>query len=221
VSGFWVLLRRELRLAARAPADALAASGFLLATAVLFPLAMGPSPELLARAAPGIVWVAALLATLLPLDRLWGAEADEGGLDQLLLSGVAPSLVAAAKAAGHWLTTGVPLAVLAWPIARAFGIGAEPALWLAGTLALGTPTLSLLGTAAAALAVGARRGGALLPLILLPLCIPVLVMGAGAADAVLAGLDPWPNLMLLGALLALTLPLAPLAAGAALRLAVE
>ncbi len=215
------VLARELRLSLRHGTDSLAATLFFLLAAALFPLGIGPAPETLGRIAPGIVWVCALLAALLPLDRLFGADAEDGSLDQLLLSGLPAAAIAAAKASAHWLVTGVPLLVMAAPVAIMLRLpgAALPAL-LAGLL-LGTVLLSLLGATGAAMVLGARRGGVLLPLLVLPLTVPVLVFGAGAADAAAAGLSPRPSLLLLAALLAAALPLCPLAAGAALRAAAE
>ncbi len=214
---FLALLMRELRLSLRHGADTLAALLFFLVTASLFPLAIGPAPETLGRIAPGIVWVCALLAALLPLDRLFGADFEDGSLDQLLLCGLPASGIAAVKAAAHWLVTGLPLLLAAAPLAVMLRLpeAALPAL-LAGLLP-GTLLLSLLGTTGAAIVLGARRGGVLLPLLVLPLATPVLIFGAAAADAASAGLSPQPHLLLLAALLCAALPLCPLAAGAALR----
>ena len=211
------LLTRELRLAVRHPADTLAAVLFFVLVAALFPFGVGPAPETLARIAPGALLAAALLAALLPLDRLFGADAEDGTLDQLLLSGLGPSAVAAAKAVAHWLTTGLPL-LLATPIAAAM-LNLPVEAWGAAMAALGLATgfLSLLGTAGAALTLGARRGGVLLPLLVLPLAIPSVIFGAAGIEAAAAGLSAQPYLLLLAALLAAALPLAPLAAGAALR----
>jgi len=218
---FAAILVRELRLSVRHGADTLAALLFFLLTAALFPLAIGPSPETLGRIAPGIVWVCALLAALLPLDRLFGADFEDGSLDQLLLCGMPPAAIALAKAAAHWLVTGLPLLMAAAPLAVMLRMPeiALPAL-LAG-LVPGTLLLSLLGTTGAAIVLGARRGGVLLPLLILPLATPVLIFGTAAADAVSGGLSPRPHLLLLSALLAAALPLCPLAAGAGLRSASE
>ena len=211
------LVARELRLALRHGSDTVAALLFFVLAAALFPLAVGPAPETLGRIAPGIIWVCALLAALLPLDRLFGAEQEDGSLDLLLLTGLPAFAVAAAKAAGHWLVTGLPLLLAAAPLAIMLRMpeAGIPAL-LAGLLP-GTAILSLLGTTGAAIVLGARRGGVLLPLLVLPLATPVLIFGVGAADAASAGLSPRPHLLLLAALLAACLPLCPLAAGAALR----
>ena len=214
---FRAILVRELRLALRHPADTLAAVFFFVIVAALFPFGVGPAPETLARLAPGVLLAAALLAALLPLDRLFGADAEDGSLDQLLLSGLPPAGIAAAKALGHWITTGVPL-IAASPIAMAL-LNLPIEAWGAAMLALllVTALLSLLGTAGAALTLGARRGGALLPLLVLPLAIPAVIFGSAAIEAAGAGLSPAPFLMLLGAGLSLALPLAPIAAGGALR----
>jgi heme exporter protein B len=215
------LLARELRLSLRHGTDSLAAILFFLVAGALFPLAIGPAPETLARIAPGIVWVCALLAALLPLDRLFGADAEDGSLDQLLLSGLPPAAIALGKAAAHWLTTGLPLLLAAIPMAVMLRLPEEafPALLLG--LVPGTAFLSLLGTAGAALVLGARRGGVLLPLLVLPMAVPALIFGVAAADAAAVGLAARPHLLLLSALCAAALPLCPLAAGAALRSSAE
>lgn len=217
MSAFNAVLWRELRLALRHPADTLAALLFFVLVCALFPFGIGPAPETLARIAPGAMLAAALLAALLPLDRLFGAEAEDGSLEQLLLSGLPPALLALAKALGHWITTGLPL-LAATPVAAAM-LNLPTEAW--GTaivaLALATAVLSLFGTAGAALTLGARRGGVLLPLLVLPLAIPAVIFGAAAIEAAAAGLVARPYLLLLGAVLAVAAPMAPLAAGAALR----
>jgi heme exporter protein B len=215
------LLARELRLSLRHGTDSLAAILFFLVAGALFPLAIGPAPETLARIAPGIIWVCALLAALLPLDRLFGADAEDGSLDHLLLSGLPPAAIALGKAAAHWLTTGLPLLLAAIPLAIMLRLPEEafPALLLG--LIPGTAFLSLIGTAGAALVLGARRGGVLLPLLILPMAVPALIFGVAAADAAAVGLAARPHLLLLSALCAAALPLCPLAAGAALRSSAE
>ena len=217
MSAFNAVLWRELRLALRHPADTLAAVLFFVLVCALFPFGIGPAPETLARIAPGAMLAAALLAALLPLDRLFGADAEDGSLEQLLLSGLPPALLALAKALGHWITTGLPL-LAATPVAAAM-LNLPTEAW--GTaivaLALATAVLSLFGTAGAALTLGARRGGVLLPLLVLPLAIPAVIFGAAAIEAAAAGLVARPYLLLLGAVLAVAAPMAPLAAGAALR----
>lgn len=217
MKGWAALLGRELRLALRHPADTLAAVLFFVLVAALFPFGIGPAPEALARLAPGALLAAALLAALLPLDRLFGADAEDGSLDQLLLSGLGPAAIAAAKALAHWITTGLPL-LAATPIAAAM-LNLPVEAWGTAMAALGLATafLSLLGTAGAALTLGARRGGVLLPLLVLPLAIPSVIFGAAAIEAAAAGGTARPYLLLLAALVAAATPLAPLAAGAALR----
>lgn len=215
------LLARELRLSLRHGADTLAAVLFFVLVGALFPLAIGPAPQTLARLAPGIVWVGALLAALLPLDRLFGADFDDGSLDQLMLSGLPPSALAATKALAHWLGTGLPLVIAAGPLALMLQMPESLIPVLLAGLLPGTAALSLLGTLGAAIVVGARRGGVLLPLLILPMATPVLIFGAAAVEAAGSGMTPRPHLLLLCAVLAAALPLCPLGAGAALRGAVE
>ncbi len=219
--GFLALIGRDLRLSLRHGADTLASVLFFVLTASLFPLAIGPAPETLGRLAPGIIWVCALLAALLPLDRLIGADFEDGTLDQLLLSGQPAALVAFAKAVSHWIVTGVPLLAASLPLAVMLNLDEDAAPVLLAGLVPGTMLLSLFGTVGASLVLGARRGGVLLPLLVLPLCAPVLIFGVSAAEAASSGLSARPHLLLLSALLALAVPLAPLAAGAGLRSAVE
>ncbi len=221
MTGFLAVLLRELRLAARHGADTLGALLFFFVAGALFPLAIGPGPETLARIAPGVVWVCALLAALLPLDRLFGGDFEDGSLDQLLISGTPASVVAAAKAVAHWVVTGLPLLLAAAPLATMLQVKPGVLPVLLGGLAAGTAVLSLLGTAGAAIVLGARRGGVLLPVLVLPLAVPVLIFGTMAADAAATGLTVRPHLLLLGAFLAACLPLCPVAAGAALRAAVD
>ncbi len=211
------LILRELRLSLRYASDTAAALLFFVIAATLFPFALGPGPEVLSAIAPGIVWVCALLAALLPLDRLFGADYEDGSLDLLLLSGTTAGGVAFAKTIAHWLTTGFPLLVIAGPLAIMLRMPAAQAPLLLLTLAPGTMLLSLLGTMAGAITLGARRAAVLMPLITLPLMIPVLIFGCAAITSP----HPKPALLMLAAMLVLALPLAPLAAGAALRAAVE
>ena len=215
------LLRRDLLLALRHGSDTLAVLLFFLLAAALFPLAIGPEPQTLGRLAPGILWVCALLSALLPLERLFAADFEDGTLDQLMLSGLPPSLVALTKAAGHWVVTGLPLLLAAGPVALMLRMPEEGIPVLLAGLLPGTMILSLLGTTGAARIIGARRGGVLLPLLVLPLAAPVLIFGVSAVDATTGGQTAQPHLLLLAALLAIALPFCPLAAGAALRAAVE
>ncbi len=221
MTGFCAMVAKDLRLSLRHGSDSLAALLFFVITTALFPLAIGPSPETLGRLAPGIIWVCALLAALLPLDRLFGADFDDGTLDQLLLSGQPAAVVALSKAVSHWLVTGLPLIVAAAPVALMLNLDAELIPILIAGLVPGTALLSLFGATGAALVLGARRGGVLLPLLVLPLAAPVLIFGVAAADAAASEQSYATPLLLLAALLAAALPLCPLAAGAALRGAVE
>jgi heme exporter protein B len=221
MSRFLAVLSRELRLSVRHGADTLAALLFFLLTASLFPLAIGPAPETLGRLAPGIIWVCALMAAMLPLDRLFGADIEDGSLDLLLLSGLPAAAIAGAKAAAHWLVTGLPLLVAAAPLAIMLRMPEDGLLTLLAGLLPGTLLLSLFGTLGASIVLGARRGGVLLPLLVLPLTTPVLIFGVAAADAATGGLSPRPHLLLLAAMFAAAVPLCPIASAAALRSAAE
>lgn len=215
------LLGRELHLALRQGADAAVAVMFFVLVAVLFPLGVGPEPQLLARIAAGIILVAALLASLLSLDRLFQADYEDGSLDLLALAPVPLELTVAMKALAHWLTTGLPLVVASPVLALMLHLGPGGLPVLLAALLLSTPTLSLIGSVGAALVLGARRGGVLMALLILPLTVPELIFAAAAVDAATSGLSPRPDLLLLGGLLALALPLAPVAAAAAVRQALE
>ncbi len=221
MTAFQALLSRELNLALRQSGDSLAVLLFFVVAAALFPLAIGPAPETLGRLAPGILWVCALLAALLPLDRLFGADLEDGMLDQLLICGLPAGGVALAKACGHWMITGLPLVLLSGPLAVMLRMPFEAIPVLLLGLLPGTMLLSLVGTMVAAIVLGARRGGVLLPILLLPLVMPVLIFGVAAADAASGGASARPSLLLLAAMLAAALPLCPLAAGAALWSATE
>jgi heme exporter protein B len=215
------LVARDLRLAMRRPSDTAAALLFFVVVSSLFPLAIGSDPQLLARIGPGVVWVAALLSSLLALRRLFDDEWADGGLDALFLSPVPLEALVLAKTFAHWLTSGA-LVTLASPLLSVqYGLLASDAAVLAGALLLGTPVLALLGATGAALTLGLRGSAVLCSLIVLPLCVPVLVFGAAAVDAHTAGLPVGAHLSLLGALLLGALVAAPFAAAAALRLAVE
>lgn len=211
------ILLRDLRLATRAGGGAGLSLAFLLVVVVLVPFAVGPERETLARVAPGIVWVAALLATLLSLDRLLALDWEDGALALMATAPVPLEGVALAKAAAHWLATGLPLAVAAAPLGLLLGMPAIGAPWLSLSLLLGTPALSLIGTLGAALTVGVKRGGLLMSLLVLPLYVPTLIFGAQAVVAAAAGRDPWPAFLLLGGLSLFILALAPFAAALALR----
>lgn len=220
MTAFLALIARDLRLAFRFGADTLASVLFFVLCASLFPLALGPSPDLLRHMGPGIVWVCALLASLLPLDRLFGSELEDGSLDLLMLTGLPPAGVALAKMAAHWLTTGLPLLIATVPVGIMLGVKpGELPLLLAGLMP-GTLCLSLLGGMAGSVVLGARRGGVLLPLLVLPLATPVLIFGAASSYAGQLGASPSAGLELLGACFLLMLPLCPLAAGQGLKAAV-
>ncbi len=221
MNGFTQMVARDLRLALRQRADAGMVVLFFVLTAALFPFGVGPEANLLARIAPGIIWVTALLAVLLSLERLFLADYEDGALELLALSPLPLELAVLAKALAHWLTTGLPLVLAAPLLALLYNMDPAglPVLILA--MMLGTPSLSLIGATGAALALGARRGGVLIPLLVLPLNVPVLIFGVGAIDAALAGLSAKAHLLFLGALFLVALVTAPLAAAAALRQALE
>ena len=212
------LLRRDLLLLWRLCADAVNPLLFALMVATLFPLALGPEAQMLARVAGGIVWVSVVLASLLSLDALFRGDAEDGSLDQLAVSGQPLALLAAARILAHWLGTGLPLTLVAPLLAYMLGLPREAVPALVGALALGTPLLSLVGACCAALTVAMRRSGILLALLVLPLTVPVLIFGAGAVDAAATGGDPSAALLFLAAGLAVALPLAPLGCAAAIRI---
>ena len=221
MSGFRLLVQRDLRLALRQGGDAAMVVAFFVLTVILFPFGVGPEAELLARIAAGILWVTALLAALLSLERLFQADYEDGSLEALALMPLPLEAQVLAKCLAHWLVTGLPLTVVSPLLALLLHLdGAGYPVRVLGLL-LGTPSLSLVGAVGAALSLGARRGGVLLSLLVLPLYIPVLIFGVAAIEAAVAGAGARPHLLLMGALLAAALPLAPLAAAAALRQALE
>jgi heme exporter protein B len=215
------LFGRDLKLAQRRKADVLGAAIFFVIVVSLFPLGIGPEPALLKRMGPGVVWVAALLAAMLSMPRLFADDATDGTLEQLLLSATPLPLLVLAKVAAHWLVSGLLLVLVAPLLAVQYGLPATQIGWLALSLLLGTPVLSLIGAIGAALTVGVRGAAVLLSLLVLPLVTPVLIFGAGAVEASGAGLDPGGHLSLLGAMLVLALFGAPLAAAAALRISLD
>ena len=211
------LIAKELRLSLRHGAESMAALLFFVIAGTLFAFGAGPDPVVLSRIAPGVVWVTALLAALLPLERLFGPDFEDGTLDLLLLSGWPAYAIATVKTTVHWLTTGLPLLVIAAPLAIMLRLPGEKLPLLLLTLLPGTLIFSLLGTLAAALTTGARRGAMLMPLITLPLMIPSLIFGTAAATSA----HPAAPLYMIFAMLLAALPLAPLGAGLALRAAAE
>jgi heme exporter protein B len=215
------LVYRDLLLALRRPSDAATALLFFVIVASLFPLGIGAEPNLLRAVAPGVIWVAALLSTLLSLGRLFAADHGDGTLEQLMLGAAPLGVVAAAKALAHWLLSGLPLVVIAPLIALQYDLPAALYGVLALSLLLGTPVLSLIGAIGAALTLGLRGGGVLLSLLVLPLYVPVLIMGAGSVEMAAAGLAPDGQLLLLGALLVAAAAFAPWAIAAALRISME
>jgi len=215
------LIRRDLRLALRQGMDSLMAVVFFIIACVLFAFGVGPEPNVLARIAAGVIWVAALLASMLSLERLFQADYEDGSLEMLVLAPVALELVVAAKVAAHWLTTGLPLIIAAPLLAVILNLEAEALVVLLAALALGTPGLSLIGAVGAALILGSRRGGVLLSLLVLPLYIPMLIFGVAAVDAAAGGYAVRPHLLVLAGLLVGAIALAPWAAAAAVRQAVE
>ena len=221
MAGFWGLFRRDLRLALRQGGDTGLVIAFFVLAVVLFPFGVGPEPELLSRAAPGILWVAALLAALLSLDRLFLPDYEDGGLELMALSRLPLELAVLAKCAAHWVSTGLPLAIASPALALIVDLDPRAIATLAASLVIGTPALSLIGAVAAALSLGARRQGVLLSLLVLPLYVPPLIFGAGAVEASALGTGPRADLLLLGALSLAALPLGIWAAAAALRQALE
>ena len=221
MSRFWAVVGRDLKLAVRQGGATLLAVVFFLLTVTLFPLGVGPEPAILARIAPGVLWVAALLAAMLSLDRIFQADFEDGSLEQLALCGLPLSLVCLGKILAHWLSTGLPLLLASPVLAVLLNLDAAGYGTLLLTMLLGTPVLSLIGAIGAALTVSVRRGGVLVSLLVLPLYVPVLIFGVSAIDASVHGLEAGPHLLLLTALACAALPTCPLAAAAALKLSLE
>lgn len=218
---FLAVLLRDLKLASRRRIDSLLPVVFFIVALSLFPLGVGPEPQMLRDIAPGIVWVCALLASMLSVGSLFAGDLADGSLEQMLLAPQPAIAVAAAKSAAHWLLTGLPLIVATPLVALLFGLSGPALAALLAGLLLGTPILSLLGALGAALTLGLRSGGMLLILIVLPLTMPALIFGAGAVSNVEAGLSASGHFSLLGALLLGTALGAPLATAAALRISTE
>jgi heme exporter protein B len=221
MSVFLAILRRDLRLGLRRIGEAAQPLVFFILALALFPLGIGPAPEVLERIGIGVIWVLALLAVMLSLDRLYLADAEDGSLDLLALADLPLELVVLAKSAAHWLTSGLPLVIASPLLAVLLNLPVEAFAILAAALLLGTPTLTLVGGIGAALLLGARRGSALIGLLVLPLYIPVLIFGVGAVEGEVMSLAGRPQLLILGAMLLTALALAPFATAAALRLALE
>jgi heme exporter protein B len=218
---FIAVLMRDLRLAWRRRIDSLLPLVFFIVALSLFPLGVGPEPQTLREIAPGVVWVCALLASMLSVNLLFASDLADGSLEQMLLAPQPALAVAAAKCAVHWLVSGLPLIVAAPLVGVLFGMSGPALAALVFGLLLGTPILSLLGALGAALTLGLRSGGMLLILIVLPLATPALIFGAGAVGTVEAGQSAAGHFSLLGALLIATAIGAPLATAAALRISTE
>jgi heme exporter protein B len=221
MAGFLGLVRRDLRLAWRQGGEIGLAVGFFVLAVVLFPFGVGPEPELLRRVSAGIIWVAALLAAVSSLDRLFAADHADGGLDLMALSPLPLEAAVLAKCMAHWLTTGLPLTVVSPALAVIVDMAPADMPVLMLGLLIGTPALTLIGAIGAALTLGARRPGVLSALLVLPLYLPPLIFGAGAVEAGMGGGGARAHLLLLGAFSLGALVLAPIAAGAALRDALE
>ena len=218
---FISIIKRDLQLALRRKSDSLSALIFFAVVASLFPLGIGPETKLLMQIAPGMLWIAALLAAMLSLHKMFTEDFMDGSLDQILLTKLPLSLVVLAKTIAHWLSSGVLLALISPILALQFNLSFDSVVVLFLSLLLGTPLLSLIGSIGAGLTLASRGGGTLLSLIILPLVAPVLIFGAGAVEAYQAGLGLTAHFSLLGAMLAIALFLAPIATAASLRIALE
>ena len=216
-----LVIRRDLVLAMRRRADVLTTLFFFVMVVSLFPLGVGPELDMLRKMAPGVVWVAALLASMLSLGRLFSADYLDGTLEQILLAPQSLSLLVLGKILAHWMVSGLPLVLMAPVLGLQFDMSAQ-ALWvLIAALLLGTPILSMIGAVGAALTLGLRGGGVLVSLLVLPLCIPVLIFGAGAVEAVSTGMSIVSHLSLMGAMLVLALVFTPWVTAQALRISME
>ncbi|CAN1496585.1 CcmB ABC-type transport system involved in cytochrome c biogenesis, permease component [Burkholderiaceae bacterium] len=221
LSIFTGIIRHDLQLALRRKSDSLSALIFFAVVASLFPLGIGPETNRLMQIAPGMLWIAALLAAMLSLHKIFAEDFLDGSLDQVLLTKLPLSLAVLAKTIAHWISSGLLLALLSPILALQFNLPIESVGVLFLSLLLGTPLLSLIGSIGAGLTLASRGGGTLLSLIILPLVAPVLIFGAGAVEAYQAGLGYTAHFSLLGAMLAIALFLAPLATAASLRIALE
>lgn len=218
---FYFLLKRDLTLAMRRRSEAVNPLLFFVLVITLFPLGVGARVQLLQAMAPGIIWVAALLAAMLSLDSMFRSDFEDGSLEQLLLSAHPVSVLVLAKVTAHWLVTGLPLMLIAPLLAVLLGLPQQGMITLLITLLLGTPVLSLIGAIGVALTVGLRRGGIILSLLVLPLYVPVLIFASNAVEMAASGLPVTAQLSMLTALLAMALTLAPLPTAAALRISLS
>ena len=218
---WWILVQRDLLMAWRRSSDIFSVVMFFILAVVLFPLGVGPELDTLRKIAPGIIWVAALLAAMLSLDQLFQSDADDGSLDLLLLAPIPLETIVIAKCCAHWMVTGLPLILVAPILGILLNLPLSGLAVMILTLVISTPTISLLGSVGAALTIGARRGGVLVALLILPLLTPILIMSANAVDLALVGLNYTPLIALLGAFFLICLVICPFVAAAALRLAAE
>jgi heme exporter protein B len=221
MGAFWVLLKRDLMLAFRHRGELANPLLFFLMIVTLFPLGISPEPSLLSRIAPGVIWIAALLAALFSLESLFRSDFDDGALEQMLLSPHPLSVLVLAKVLAHWLVSGLPMLMLAPLLGMFMAMSGKAITALEMTLAIGTPLLSLIGAIGVALTVGLRRGGVLLTLLIMPQYIPVLIFATNAVTAAAAGMPIDGQLYFLASLLALALTLSPFAIAAALRISVS
>jgi len=216
-----LVISRDLTLAMRRRADVLTTLIFFVMVVSLFPLAVGSEIDMLRKMAPGVVWVAALLASMLSLGRMFSADYLDGTLEQMLLVPQSLSMLVLSKIIAHWMLSGLPLVLIAPVLGLQFDMAGEALLVLVAALLLGTPVLSMIGAIGAALTLGLRGGGVLVSLLVLPLCIPVLIFGTGAVAAVTDGMSAAANLSLLGAFLLMSLLFTPWVAAQALRISME
>ena len=221
ISVVGAVVARDLKLAMRRQADIVSVLFFFIIVASLFPLGIGPEPQLLKKLAPGVLWVGALLATMLSLPRLFADDYRDGTLEQLVLAPQPLGLTVIGKVIAHWLVSGLPLALLAPVLGIQFDLETDALAILIVSLLIGTPALSGIGAIGAALTLGLRGGGVLVSLLVLPLYIPVLIFGAGAVDATVTGMGAEAHLSILGALAIAGVFFAPWATAAALRIALE
>ncbi|MDG4717584.1 MULTISPECIES: heme exporter protein CcmB [Thalassospira] len=221
MNGFFAILRRDLSLALRQGADSVMVVAFFIVTTTLFPFGVGPEANILARIASGVIWVSALLAAMLSLERVFQTDYEDGTLELLTLSPVSLELLVLGKVLAHWLTTGLPLIIAAPLMALMLNMDQDGFITLMVAMLLGTPALSLIGAIGAALILGARRGGVLVSLLVLPLYIPVLIFGAGAVEAALLGISATAQLQIMAAILLIALAATPFATANAVRQAME
>jgi len=220
-SAFFALLRRDLVIAFRRRSEMVNPLLFFVLVTSLFPLGVGSQPKLLALMAPGVVWVAALLAALLSLDTIFRSDFEDGTLEQLLLSAQPVSVLVIAKVLAHWLITGLPLLLMAPLLGTFLGLPSQAVGTLVWSLLFGTPALSLIGAIGVALTVGLRKGGVILSLLVLPLYVPILIFGAGAVGNAAMGIDATAQMYIMAAFLIFSLTLSPIATAAALRVSLS